>query len=297
MACFELRINNKLYRLPTNGSNDVDSLVEAAIAFRRQNPKLFEQFCAELKENSIKPDSLKLKPLTSKEQRDFLPALQDNLAKAGIILHTTSQEFQQAIDENELDPNAKSFVLKGEIYIDPSRFDITDAFHEISHLFFAVLKVQQKENYINLLDELIKNPVIEKIFKELPQILNTSDLGFEADVKEEAVMRYIELVLSNKLSKEEMEIGGDGIDIINAALSPIIMNIFGIKKENYPGFVSFMNSFITDVTTFGGMASMRPQLDSVGFIDYKNQAVKSAAISSYLQKLAERKIIEKGECE
>ena len=297
MACFELKINNRMYKLPTNGSNDLDSLVQAAIHFKSENPKGFELFCQDLMQNKEKPDSLELKPLSKREQRDFLPALQDNLQKAGITLHIDENEFQDAIQKNNLNPDAKSFVLNGEIYIDPTNFDITDAFHEISHLFFAVLKIQNREKYTQLLDTLLKNPVIKEIFKNLPNVYKKSDLGFEADTKEEAVMRYIELVLSNKLNEEEMEVGGDSIDIIDEVLSPVIMQIFGIEKENYPGFVSFMNSFITDITTFGGMVTMRPKLDSVGFIDYKNQAIKSAAVSEYLQDLADRKIIQKGECQ
>ena len=69
--------------------------------------------------------------------------------KFGIAINTMSQtELDDFGKQNKINvKNARAFIYNGQIYINSSNANVSDVFHEMTHIFLGVLKVKYPDSY------------------------------------------------------------------------------------------------------------------------------------------------------
>lgn len=126
--------------------------------------------------------------------------------KTTILSYNELSDFIEKNNINENVKNVKAFVYNGDIYINSSNSDMSDFFHEISHIFLGVLKVKYPKDYVQLIEEYSK----AKGFNSQLAYMNKlyKDFSFQ-DRVEEAVVAMIAKKMFNKKSLVESFEGKD----------------------------------------------------------------------------------------
>ena len=85
--------------------------------------------------------------------------------KFGIAINTMSQtELNDFGKQNNIDvKNARAFIYNGQIYINSSNANVSDVFHEMSHIFLGVLKAKYPKSYQEVISKYQQNLSLEPI--------------------------------------------------------------------------------------------------------------------------------------
>lgn len=80
--------------------------------------------------------------------------------KFGIAINTMSQtELNDFGKQNNIDvKNARAFIYNGQIYINSSNANVSDVFHEMSHIFLGVLKAKYPKSYQEVISKYQQKP-------------------------------------------------------------------------------------------------------------------------------------------
>ena len=71
-----------------------------------------------------------------------------NKAFGTSIISNTQEEINKLADDNHFNANGvRAFVLDGQIHINSNNANLSDLFHEISHIIMGIMKVQDFNNY------------------------------------------------------------------------------------------------------------------------------------------------------
>ena len=110
--------------------------------------------------------------------------------KLGISIKTITQsQLNELAEQKKFNPNGvRAFILDGQIYINSSNADISDLFHELSHIFLGVLKINDFNAYQRIIDKYSKT----KHFSRTRQYIEKAYQNFaEQDKVEECVADLI----------------------------------------------------------------------------------------------------------
>jgi uncharacterized protein YbgA (DUF1722 family) len=95
----------------------------------------------------------------------------------GLKIHTlTFNDLVEFNNKNKLGINSeklhniRGFVHDGEIYINTTDGDLSDLFHEISHIFLGVIKAKYPSEYQTIISNYIKNVGLGTFKGELNRI-------------------------------------------------------------------------------------------------------------------------------
>lgn len=98
------------------------------------------------------------------------------------------------IPENQLNL-VRAFVYNGDIHINTSNADLSDLFHEMSHIFLGLLKAKYPEGYQKIITKYMKH----NKFKDTLNYINITYKGFaQQDRIEEAVVNLIAREMFNR---------------------------------------------------------------------------------------------------
>ena len=74
------------------------------------------------------------------------------------IKSITQSELHEIAKENKFSPNGvRAFILNGDIYINSSNANISDLFHELSHIFLGILKAKDIHAYERVITKYTKS--------------------------------------------------------------------------------------------------------------------------------------------
>lgn len=105
--------------------------------------------------------------------------------------------------------NVRAFVFNGDIYINSSNSDMSDFFHEISHIFLGVLKAKYPKDYIQLIEDYSK---IKGFNNQLSYVNKVYKNFSYQDKVEEAVVSRIAQKMFNKKSLVDSFKGKEFLD-------------------------------------------------------------------------------------
>ena len=186
----------------------------------------------------------------------------------------SKDEFDDFDKKNSLELNSdtRAFVFNGNIYLNGSKADISDMFHEMSHIFLGLIKAQSRDAY-NILVSKFQEQDPVKFNKTLGYIKQKySKFSNEDKLEETLVHMLAQKMFTNKSLSETFN--GDSVikefDVL-----------FDLVKTNYP---QLLESQDTSSLDFKGLISA---LKTDANISTMNRNMKmSQLIKSYIdQKL------------
>lgn len=148
------------------------------------------------------------------------------------------------ITDAELE-TVRAFVHNGQIYINTSNADISDLFHEISHLFLGAIKVRDFDSYEEILDRIVNNKKNAKRFESIYKYKKSSYANLaETDLVEEAVVELI----AEKMFKQDFLVEDYIPEKFKKFMEEIMGRVQNITQdantENTIGFDSFMKNLL-----------------------------------------------------
>lgn len=145
--------------------------------------------------------------------------------------------------ENKLD-SVKAFVLNGEIYINGTTADISDLFHEMSHIFLGVLKVKYPNTYKNVINSYIKSKKFSQNFNYINRTYRNLS---HQDKLEETVAEIIANQMFNKNSLVSQFKGEEFVDDFKVILTKFPELVQDIQTSGLE-FSGFMKNILTTDT-------------------------------------------------
>ena len=181
--------------------------------------------------------------------------------KYGINITVQSKEdfdkFREA--HKTISEDTRAFVYNGDIYLNGSRADMSDMFHEISHIFLRVLKNKNFEAYQKFISTIISNTENYNVRKES---ISKKYKGFsEEDKIEETIVSIMATTLFKKSSLltgfNRKDFDKD-FDTLLKQITDEYTEIVSGDSDNSIQFNSTIKNILTnDVTKEGIIKSMR----------------------------------------
>lgn len=181
--------------------------------------------------------------------------------KYGINITVQSKEdfdkFREA--HKTISEDTRAFVYNGDIYLNGSRADMSDMFHEISHIFLRILKNKNFEAYQKFISTIISNTQNYNVRKES---ISKKYKGFsEEDKIEETIVSIMATTLFKKSSLltgfNRKDFDKD-FDTLLKQITDEYTEIVSGDSDNSIQFNSTIKNILTnDVTKEGIIKSMR----------------------------------------
>lgn len=297
MACYTFKLGNQTYTIKNsitdeNQAGSKEAFLVALQLTKHSDPVIYQELCEALLDWKSASSAKALTPIQDKE---IAHTISDNLERYGIKMHVkeSRREWEEFCASHNISPNAKSFVLDGEIYTSKDNFHVADAMHELTHIILAYMQVKYPELYDELLTTVTQHPEVKKILDALDKVDGYNKNNVRA-FKEEALIRFIESWYNGAApSGRVVTPNGESIDVVqylNTALQQGIVEVFGIDGKNYNGVIDLFNSLLADIPKYGSTLFTGRPITQTGYSQYKEQIKKrhgvDRLIDYYLSKEA-----------
>lgn len=189
-------------------------------------------------------DEAATKPTTASMEQ----AVQYFNEKFGITINTMSQtELNDFGKQNGIDvKNARAFIYNGQIYINSSKANVSDVFHEMSHIFLGVLKAKYPDSYQAIVAKYQEDPKFKTNFN---YINNTYTNFAMQDKLEECVADMIADKMFQKQSLLNEFKGQDFLEDFKFIFDNFPKNIANPIAESGLAFDTFMKEGISENST------------------------------------------------
>lgn len=189
-------------------------------------------------------DEAATKPTTASMEQ----AVQYFNEKFGIAINTMSQtELNDFGKQNGIDvKNARAFIYNGQIYINSSKANVSDVFHEMSHIFLGVLKAKYPDSYQAIVAKYQENPKFKTNFN---YINNTYTNFAMQDKIEECVADMIADKMFQKQSLLNEFKGQDFLEDFKFIFDNFPKNVANPIAESGLAFDTFMKEGISENST------------------------------------------------
>ena len=165
------------------------------------------------------------------------------------IITMTQQELIDFDKNNNLGLHNKfskggirAFIYNGQIYINSSNSNMSDLFHEISHVFFGMIKIKYPEAYQTLMNKYMNSKEFVNNFRYIDSTYKNFS---RQDQIEETV---VDLIASKMFNKQSLVSEFKGLEFIKD-FDYILNKLPQIMKEqvdNGLGFEGFMQTMLKD---------------------------------------------------
>ena len=284
MACnyeFQLPTGKVLMTLPAGASQESDFTLDAFIkdltVYMSNNPKAKEEF-EQILTTVSEQQYLEAKELSSVNRKAVLEQMTAHLQQIGVpVTLCTSATMPRVGTER----NASACVVNGQIYINTSKASVSDPMHEMMHLVFGVMKVDDYALFKDVMQQMFK-------LKEAQEIYNTQlSTSYEGlmyyDKLEETFVRLISDLLLGKYDLLHNEELSSFIDSMSETLKPSIEKTFGIQMTD--GLLDFLQSPVKHLTKRGSTLFIKKNYRTLGYTEHKQKVVESNRITQYIRDL------------
>ena len=284
MACnyeFQLPTGKVLMALPAGISQESDFTLDAFIkdltVYMSNNPKAKEEF-EQLLTTVSEQQYLEAKELSSANRKAVLEQMTAHLQQIGVpVTLCTSATMPRVGTER----NASACVVNGQIYINTSKASVSDPMHEMMHLVFGVMKVDDYTLFKDVMQQMFK-------LKEAQEIYNTQlSTSYEGlmyyDKLEETFVRLISDLLLGKYDLLHNEELSTFLDNMSERLKPSIEKTFGIQMTD--GLLDFLQSPVKHLTKRGSTLFIKKNYRTLGYTEHKQKVVESNRITQYIRDL------------
>ena len=284
MACnyeFQLPAGKVLMALPAGVSQESDFTLDAFIkdltVYMSNNPKAKEEF-EQILTTVSEQQYLEAKELSSANRKAVLEQMTAHLQQIGVpVTLCTSATMPRVGTER----NASACVVNGQIYINTSKASVSDPMHEMMHLVFGVMKVDDYTLFKDVMQQMFK-------LKEAQEIYNTQlSTSYEGlmyyDKLEETFVRLISDLLLGKYDLLHNEELSSFIDSMSEILKPSIEKTFGIQMTD--GLLDFLQSPVKHLTKRGSTLFIKKNYRTLGYTEHKQKVVESNRITQYIRDL------------
>ncbi len=165
--------------------------------------------------------------------------------KFGIAINTMSQtELNDFGKQNNIDvKNARAFIYNGQIYINSSNANVSDVFHEMSHIFLGVLKAKYPKSYQEVISKYQQKPK----FRTNLDYINEAYTNFAMqDRLEECVADMIADQMFQKQSLIKEFKGQDFLEDFKFIFDNFPKNVVNPIAESGLAFDTFMKEGISE---------------------------------------------------
>lgn len=186
-------------------------------------------------------DEAATKPTTASMEQ----AVQYFNEKFGLNIHTMAKtELADFGQKNGIDvQNARAFIYNGEIYINSSKANVSDVFHEMAHIFLGVLKAKYPDGYQAVINKYQQNPKFKTNFKYINSAYNNFAMQ---DKLEECVVDMIADKMFQKQSLINEFKGQDFLEDFQFIFDNFPKNVSNPISESGLAFDTFMKQGIAD---------------------------------------------------
>lgn len=284
MACnyeFQLPTGKVLMALPAGVSQESDFTLDAFIkdltVYMSNNPKAKEEF-EKLLTAVSEQQYLEAKELSSANRKAVLEQMASHLQQIGVpVTLCTSATMPRVGTER----NASACVVNGQIYINTNKASVSDPMHEMMHLVFGVMKVDDYALFKDVMQQMFK-------LKEAQEIYNTQlSASYEGlmyyDKLEETFVRLISDLLLGKYDLLHNEELSSFIDHMSETLKPSIEKTFGIQMTD--GLLDFLQSPVKHLTKRGSTLFIKKNYRTLGYTEHKQKVIESNRITQYIRDL------------
>lgn len=284
MACnyeFQLPTGKVLMSLPAGVSQESDFTLDAFIkdltVYMSNNPKAKEQF-EQLLTTVSEQQYLEAKELSSANRKAVLEQMAAHLQQIGVpVTLCTSATMPRVGTER----NASACVVNGQIYINTSKASVSDPMHEMMHLVFGVMKVDDYTLFKDVMQQMFKLKEAQEIYNT--QLSTSYDGLMYYDKLEETFVRLISDLLLGKYDLLHNEELSSFIDNMSETLKPSIEKTFGIQMTD--GLLDFLQSPIKHLTKRGSTLFIKKNYRTLGYAEHKQKVVESNRITQYIRDL------------
>ena len=284
MACnyeFQLPTGKVLMALPAGASQESDFTLDAFIkdltVYMSNNPKAKEEF-EKLLTTVSEQQYLEAKELSSVNRKAVLEQMAAHLQQIGVpVTLCTSATMPRVGTER----NASACVVNGQIYINTSKASVSDPMHEMMHLVFGVMKVDDYALFKDVMQQMFK-------LKEAQEIYNTQlSTSYEGlmyyDKLEETFVRLVSDLLLGKYDLMHNEELSTFLDNMSEILKPSIEKTFGIQMTD--GLLDFLQSPVKHLTKRGSTLFIKKNYRTLGYTEHKQKVIESNRITQYIRDL------------
>lgn len=284
MACnyeFQLPTGKVLMALPAGASQEsdftLDTFIKDLTVYMSNNPKAKEEF-EKLLTTVSEQQYLEAKELSSANRKAVLEQMAAHLQQIGVpVTLCTSATMPRVGTER----NASACVVNGQIYINTSKASVSDPMHEMMHLVFGVMKVDDYSLFKDVMQQMFK-------LKEAQEIYNTQlSTSYEGlmyyDKLEETFVRLISDLLLGKYDLMHNEELSTFLDNMAEILKPSIEKTFGIQMTD--GLLDFLQSPVKHLTKRGSTLFIKKNYRTLGYTEHKQKVIESNRITQYIRDL------------
>lgn len=284
MACnyeFQLPTGKVLMALPAGASQEsdftLDTFIKDLTVYMSNNPKAKEEF-EKLLTTVSEQQYLEAKELSSANRKAVLEQMAAHLQQIGVpVTLCTSATMPRVGTER----NASACVVNGQIYINTSKASVSDPMHEMMHLVFGVMKVDDYALFKDVMQQMFK-------LKEAQEIYNTQlSTSYEGlmhyDKLEETFVRLISDLLLGKYDLMHNEELSTFLDNMSETLKPSIEKTFGIQMTD--GLLDFLQSPVKHLTKRGSTLFIKKNYRTLGYTEHKQKVIESNRITQYIRDL------------
>ena len=174
------------------------------------------------------------------------------------------EEFKKNHPSITIDPAARAFVYEGHIYINGAKANLSDMFHEMSHIFLGIIKATNRSAYENLVQHYKESN--QKEFDKVFSSVQKNYKGFSReDLMEETMVTLISRHMYGKKSLIRGFNGTDFDDDFNFILNDVYHNYKEIINSNKENSLDFQG-FITQLMNKKNMKVMDKNMKLSNFI-------------------------------
>lgn len=284
MACnyeFQLPTGKVLMALPAGVSQEsdftLDTFIKDLTVYMSNTPKAKEEF-EKLLTTVSEQQYLEAKELSSANRKAVLEQMVSHLQQIGVpVTLCTSATMPRVGTER----NASACVVNGQIYINTSKASVSDPMHEMMHLVFGVMKVDDYALFKDVMQQMFK-------LKEAQEIYNTQlSTSYEGlmhyDKLEETFVRLISDLLLGKYDLMHNEELSTFLDNMSEILKPSIEKTFGIQMTD--GLLDFLQSPVKHLTKRGSTLFIKKNHRTLGYTEHKQKVIESNRITQYIRDL------------
>lgn len=284
MACnyeFQSPTGKVLMSLPAGVSQEsdftLDTFIKDLTVYMSNNPKAKEEF-EKLLTTVSEQQYLEAKELSSANRKAVLEQMASHLQQIGVPVTLCTSATMPRVG---IERNASACVVNGQIYINTSKASVSDPMHEMMHLVFGVMKVDDYALFKEVMQQMFK-------LKEAQEIYNTQlSTSYEGlmyyDKLEETFVRLISDLLLGKYDLLHNEELSSFIDSMSETLKPSIEKTFGIQMTD--GLLDFLQSPVKHLTKRGSTLFIKKNYRTLGYTEHKQKVIESNRITQYIRDL------------
>lgn len=201
--------------------------------------------------------------------------------------------------KDNLPTDVVSYVENGKIILS-SKADVTAPIHELLHLVFGVMRVENPRQFVELMQGIEASDAVSEKMSEISNSETYKNLMHE-DLVEEAFVRVMEDLLSDKISANDTKIiyNGEEIlvyDFLDTVLKQPICRTFGIPDYKIGRISVFLKSPISNLPLLGSGLFQRASLATNGYSKKQKKAKLGGQIMNFIKQQIKQGRITQGEC-